>query len=240
MSDITQTNTHAPSRVRGLVVIGAITSALVGAGVFLALGASSTPEDKALDVVRRLESALDRGDFDGAHALVDYRFRLAEALGELWETGDSTAQTELERLTREMLVESTEKRWPSCCHGRQMQHSIMSSAYDVIWVESKPVGPDAPAFLWRYRLNRRQQAWRITQRDYLMDRVPTDTARFWPMARKAVAMKLGRDPNLSEFQANLLSVMPTLRVRTFFVPELPPKTQSPKRSDDPGLEHAAP
>ena len=60
------------------------------------------------------------------------------------------------------------------------------------------------------------------------------------MARKAVAMKLGREPNLMEFQANLLSVVSQLRVRTFPVPELPTETPSPSKSDAPALEGVEP
>lgn len=240
MSDQKNTANQKRSRLRAGIVIAVVFSALIGAGVFLALAAVAKPDDKALDIVEEIELRLDRGDFEGAHTYVDYRSRLAEELGELWEEGDAAAKDGLERLTRDMLIATTEKVWPSCCHGRQMQRTIVSSSEDTIWVESRPIGPDAPDFIWRYRLNRRQDAWRITQRDYVKDRVPNDTARYWPMARKAVAIKLGREPTLAEFQANLLSVGSMLRVRTFQVPDLPAKTPSPKKSDAPTPEVVAP
>ncbi len=213
------TPTHPPKR-RWPLLAGAALVVAAGAVVLAAvLSPRGGDEPGPVAVVAAFEVALDRGDHAAAHALVDYRFRLAEVLGSFFEGAPETDRAELERLTQGMLIDTTEKMRPLCCRGRAMRRVVSEAGQDDTWVSSSP--DDGGAFTWRYRLIRKEGAWRITQREYLKGRTPSNTTRFWDLARKAVARELGRDPTLSEFNTNLPSVMPTLRVRTLTVPELP-------------------
>lgn len=198
-----------PWLLGAIVVIGGAVGAIL---------ATRAGDDDAIETVAAFEAAIERDDLDAAHSLVDYRFRLDEVLQNFWMAGTEEDRVELVRLTQGMLADTTKNQWPDCCRGRSMARHVQSDDGAVVWVETRPSGDGAPDFVWRYRLHRRDGAWRITQREYIRDRVPTDSTRFWPMARKAVALRLGRPPTLTEFRANLLSVMPELRVRTYRVP----------------------
>lgn len=210
------------------VALAALAAGLIASGVFRAREEVPGP----IDVVEAFEAALERGDHAAAHALVDYRFRLGEVLGTFFTEAPEPDRAELERLTQGMLIDTTEKMWPLCCRGHAMRRVVMEAGQDGTWVNSTPDG--AAKFTWKYRLIRRQEAWRITQREYLKGQTPSNTTRFWDLALKAVTRRLGRAPTLSEFNTNLPSVMPTLRVRTLTVPaRLPPPTAAPPAPAEP-------
>ncbi len=182
------------------------------------------PESRGPEAtVASLEAALEAGEDARAHALVDYRHRLSETLGPLFDGGPEADRAELERLTRAMLVETSRKQWPTYCAGRAMERRLMGEADrrpaptdEVAWVVSRPA--DGSNFRWEYRLHRKEGAWRITQREFTQDGILSDSTRFWPMAQKAVALRLGRSPTLGELAGNLESVKGSLRVRTIRVP----------------------
>jgi hypothetical protein len=211
---MTESSTPA-KKPRSVLFVGlAACVVAAGVGVWVLTARGDDPEA----VVVSFENAVEHDDLDAAHALVDYRYRLEEVLGDFWRSGTDADRDALVRLTQGMLTDTTGKHWPDCCRGRAMARRLMSAEADVAWVESRPEGEGALDFKWRYRLNRRDGAWRITQREYTRERAPSDSTRFWSMALKAVRQRLGKEPTLNEFQANLLAVMPELRVRTYVVP----------------------
>ena len=193
--------------------------------------------------VAALETALAAGEDDRGHALVDYRHRLSETLGPLFDAGTETDRAALEALTRAMMVETSRRQWPGCCEGREMERKLMDAADrrpaptdEVAWVVSRPSG--ASEFRWEYRLHRKEGAWRITQREFTRDGILSDSTRFWPMARKAVARRLGREPTLAELVANLEAVKGELKVRTIRVPpreELERRLKAQQRTSPEGM-----
>ena len=213
-----------------------------GVGVWLAL----RPAASALGpvaVVAAFEEALEAEDYARAHALVDYRARLSEALGALYAAGSEADRAALVQRTEAMLVDTSRKQWPGCCAGKTMTREpsagprtqVARADDEVAWVASRPASASGEAgFRWEYRLHRKEGAWRIMQREFTRDGILSDSTRFWSMARKAVANRLGREPTLGELAANLEAVRDDLRVRTFKVPprsvlegKPPPAAKSP-------------
>lgn len=209
----------SPRRSGRLIALSLGSVALVGLGAWLTFGGREEIPAPLRQIIA-FEGAVASGDYGVAHGMVDYALRLDEVLEDFWRSGQEADRAALVALSQGMLEETSVRLWPECCAGREMVRSLKrTSEEDVVWVESRPVGGGAADFAWLYRLHRRDEGWRITQREYLKDQTPSDSTRFWPMARKAVAKRLGRDPTLTEFQANLRSVMPHLTMRAYRVPD---------------------
>lgn len=234
------------SVIEPAVRVSAGGSASAGAAVVLVLclgacaprGPEPVPEAARL-VVDEVEQALARRDFARARQHVDFRFRLAESLGELWRDGREEARADMVERLAEMF-DTTSERELARYAGKRMTRSVMRREGSHLWIESRVTDEtEAPArsFAWQYRLTPRGTSWAITQREYLVDGMPSDSTRFWPMALKQVGMKLGRMPSLSELAANLPSVMGTMRIRRFKVPDHagPPSSQdgAPTRAPPP-------
>lgn len=186
--------------------------------------------DSARLVIDAVEQALARRDFATAHGYVDFRFRLEESLGDLWRGGPEEAREDLVKRLEEMFDETSEAQRDRYV-GMPMLRQVQRRQGRQIWVVSKPATPDgAPSdgqnqersksFAWHYRLTPRGTSWAITQREYLVDGMPSDSTRFWPMARNQIAEKFGRQPTLSELAANLETVKGMMRIRRLKVPEL--------------------
>lgn len=176
------------------------------------------PPDAALTAIDAVERAIAARDWPAAHALVDYRYRLEEVLGDVWRAGSRADQDDLETVTREMFEDTSEAHLERFV-GKPMQRSVTSRAGPHLWVESHPKG-DAKSFVWRYRLTRRGDSWSITQREFKVSGMSSDSTRFWPMAQSRIATQFGRAVDLRELTANLLSVMGTLRARAIRIPAL--------------------
>jgi len=193
-------------------------------------GPEALPES-ASGVIDAVEQALARRDFKTAHGYVDFRYRLAESLADLWRGGPEAAQDDLVARLQEMFDDTSESQRERYA-GQPMTRRVQRREGRQIWVESRAPDPaGAPAsgrqnqkrskgFAWRYRLMPRGTSWAITQREYLVDGLPSDSTRFWPMARNQIAEKFGRQPTLSELAANLPSVIGTMRIRRLKVPAL--------------------
>lgn len=185
--------------------------------------------DSARSVIDAVEQALARRDFATAHGYVDFRYRLEESLGDLWRSGPPEAQDDLVRRLEEMFDETSEAQ-----HARYadqpMVREVERREGRQLWVESRTASDDvagkdkkqarSKSFAWHYRLIPRGTSWAITQREYLVDGMPSDSTRFWPMARNQIAEKFGRQPTLSELAANLETVKGTMRIRRLKVPSL--------------------
>ncbi len=179
-------------------------------------------------VVARLEEAVDRRDYAAAHALVDYRYRLGEVLGEFWSSAPMRSQEDLVAFSKTMF-EDTSERLRDHFAGRAMRHVLRASKGPHLLIESRPAttsNDDKRRFSWSYRLTRMEGRWTITQREFMVAGTPSDSTRFWPMARKQVASRFGREITFEEFVANLPSVMGTMRVRGITIPDLGPKSQA--------------
>jgi hypothetical protein len=170
-------------------------------------------------VLSRLEEAVTRRDYVVAHALVNYRYRLSEVLADLWSAGSDEAQESLVSQSQAMF-EDTSERLREHFAGLALHHVVKRRDGPHLWVDSVPAGAKA-AFAWSYRLTASEETWTITQREYRVSGTPSDSTRFWPMARKQIAARFGRPITLEELAANLPSVMGTMRVRAIRVPELP-------------------
>jgi hypothetical protein len=183
-------------------------------------GPEPVPEG-AREVVRAVEQALEARDYETAKRYVDFRYRLAEMLGTMWQGGPEPARVDLEARLAEMFVETSDNMRERSLEGPHVL-TLLRRDGTHLWVASAVTRNDEPAhtFAWHYRLTPRGTSWAITQREYLIDGMPSDSTRFWPMALKQVALQYGRAPNLSELAANLPSVMGTMRIRRFQVPTL--------------------
>lgn len=175
------------------------------------------PTEAMLAVVDGFEKALTTKDYEGAHARVDYRYRLAETLGDIWEAGDESAREDLVAATQAMMVETSE-RYRAKWVGRPMVRRVIGHERAEVWIQSGPEGDGESGFAWRYRLARRGATWAITRRDFLVDGTPVDSTRFWPIALKQIAAQFGRPPTLRELVANLPSVLGTAQMRRIRVP----------------------
>jgi hypothetical protein len=185
----------------------------------------AVPPPEVLAVVVEVERAMAARDWSGAHRLVDYRYRLEEVLGEVWRAGAAADQEDLVALTKRMF-ENTSESYRDHWIGLPMQRTVMRRTGPHLWVESHPRG-DAKSFVWRYRLTPRGTTWSITQREFMVAGMPSDSTRFWPMAQKQIATQFGRPVDLRELTANLPSVMGTLRARSFRIPDLSNTRSSP-------------
>ena len=186
--------------------------------------------DSARWVIEGVEQALARRDFVAAHGYVDFRFRLEESLDELWRGGPEAAREDLVKRLEEMFDETSEAQRERYV-GKPMMRQVQRRQGRHLWVVSRPATPDgepsdgqnqkrSKSFAWHYRLTPRGTSWAITQREYLVDGMPSDSTRFWPMARNQIAEKFGRQPTLSELAANLSTVTGTMRIGRLKVPEL--------------------
>lgn len=219
----------APRRSHGratdfrLAVYRGLGALLVGLAGCAPRGPAPLPEDveRVLDEV---ETAIVDRAYDSAHSHVDYRFRLDEVLGDLWRSGSDADREDLERLTRGMF-EDTSERHRERMIGKRMVRDLLKRGAREVWVESRPEGDGD--LVWRYRLTRREDTWAITQREVRVSGVPSDSTRFWPMAQKQLAIRFGRPVTLRELTANLPSVMGTLRARAIRIPALHPPGEAP-------------
>lgn len=177
------------------------------------------PRPELVAIVDEVERAIAARDFDRAHAVIDYRFRLEELLGDMWRDGAEADRDDLVHLTQGMFEDTSEKHRERFV-DRPMERSIVRRSGPHVWIESRP--RDESGFAWRYRLTRRGDTWAITVRDYKVSAGLNDSTRFWQMARKHLTSQFGRPLTLREFTANLPSVMGTFKARSFRVPALAP------------------
>jgi len=178
-------------------------------------------------VLDEVEQALARRDFATAHRHVGFRYRLEEVLGELWRDGPEAAREDLVRRLAEMFDATSEKNRERYV-GRARELRVLRRQGEHFWVESRVSAPDAHGkhFAWHYRLTPRGTTWAITQREYLVGGVPSDSTRYWPMAIRRISGLFGRTPTLSELAANLESVEGTMRIHRIQLPgsgSIPPR-----------------
>lgn len=192
-------------------------------------GPAALPDSARL-VIDAVEQALAGRDFATAHGYVDFRYRLEESLGDLWRGGPEAARGDLVLRLEEMFDQTSDAQRERYA-GKPMVREVQRRQGRHLWVESRPAASDGDAtgeknqkrgtgFAWHYRLTPRGTSWAITQREYQVDGMPSDSTRFWPMARNQIAEKYGRQPTLSELAANLPTVMGTMRIRRLKVPAL--------------------
>ncbi|MFO0744067.1 MAG: hypothetical protein U1F43_00135 [Myxococcota bacterium] len=207
-------------RTLQLIDLLAVTLCTTAAGC-VARGPYDPSDGKAVGVVREVEAAIARGDLAGAHAAVDYRARLDEVLGDLWRSGSPEDQADMVAFSQVMFEETTRRYWGECCARALMAARVSRLDGDSVWVESSPAD-STTGFVWMYRLSRRGDTWRITQREYRDGRaLRSDSTRFWPMAIRKIASQYGRMPTLRELTANLPTAMKTIRAKVYTVGELP-------------------
>lgn len=177
------------------------------------------PRPELVAIVDQVERAIAAREFDRAHALVDYRFRLEELLGDMWRVATDADRDDLVRLTQGMFEDTSENHNERFV-DRPMERTVVRRSGPHVWVESRPRGESG--FAWRYRLTRRGDTWAITVRDFKVSAGLNDSTRFWHMALKHLTSQFGRPLTLREFTANLPSVMGTFKARSFRVPALAP------------------
>ncbi|MCC6621026.1 MAG: hypothetical protein IT385_07210 [Deltaproteobacteria bacterium] len=217
-----------PARRPGLRPAWTLTtpSRALAALAICALGAcvERAPDDpsngQAVRLVREVERGLSRGDHGPALAAVDFEYRLAEVLPDLWPSGTAEERADLVALGSAMFEDTTARYWDMCCAGRDLVPRVARRQGEHVWVRSDAVG-GPNGFRWLYRLTKRGDGWRITQREFQDDHVlRSDSTRFWPMALKKITSRFGRPPTLRELIANLPGVMGTIKARVIKVPDL--------------------
>lgn len=214
------------SRQRGwlLAVFGALVFAAC-APASHAVGADPAPSP--VSVVEAIHAAWLAGDAPAMHAHVDYRYRLAESLGPLWEQAPEVDRARAVALMRGMFERTLRRNWDAYVAGRPLLYSERRAGADVAWVTARSgedpghrasEGARKPSFQWQYRLHRRDGVWRVTQREYSVGGVGSETGRFYPLVVRRVAGLYGRLPTLAEVNANLPSLTGTMRKRVFKIP----------------------
>lgn len=205
--------------------------ALVVAGALLAVGLALGGPD-AEDTVEELHRAVANGDITSASALVDYRYRLREVLGDVFDGAPEADKSAAVELAEQMFANTTETLWKTHYAGRPTTLRIVKREGAHVWVEALASGDGRPSFTWTYRVTQLEAGWRITQREYLSGPLRSDTTAFYPMAVRHLAKQLGRTPTLAELNANLPSLQGRMKARTFRVPELPKQARSPSSSPE--------
>jgi len=182
-----------------------------------------------VEVVEAIHDAWLSGDMAAMHDLVDYRFRLAESLGPLWERAPEADRARAVTLMRGMFERTLRRNWDAYVAGRPLLYGERRAGPDVAWVTARSgeapgadttaaAGDTRPTFQWRYRLHRRDGVWRVTQREFSVGGVGSETGRFYPLVVRRVAGLYGRLPTLAEVNANLPSLVGTMRKRVFKIP----------------------
>lgn len=198
-----------------LVLAVALLSTLLGC----APRGKERPRPELVAIVDEVERAIAAREFDRAHALVDYRFRLEELLGDMWRDGTDADRDDLVQVTQRMFEDTSENHRERFV-DRPMERALVRRSGPHVWVESRPRGESG--FAWRYRLTRRGDTWAITVRDFKVSAGLNDSTQFWHMARKHLTSQFGRALTLREFTANLPSVTGMFKARSFRVPALGP------------------
>ncbi|MCB9733075.1 MAG: hypothetical protein H6745_10735 [Deltaproteobacteria bacterium] len=174
----------------------------------------------AVAVVEELEQAWQRGDRERVHDIVDFRARIEEMLGDVWRGAPPEDQDEAVDLARAMFDTTMERYWTSQYEGRPHQTRISRIDGPHVWVESRASGDGRSDFAWIYRVTSSQGRYRVTQRELKLGPVQSNTSAFYPLALKRIGQEYGRRPTLSELNANLPSLLGTMRERTYVVPDL--------------------
>ncbi len=193
------------------------------------VGTDEAPDP--VEVVEAIHAAWLRGDPEAMHALVDYRYRLAESLGPLWDRAPEVDRARAVVLMRGMFERTLRRNWDAYVAGRPLVYSERRAGAEVAWVTARSGDPPRdppgdgggdrearPAFQWRYRLHRRDGVWRVTQREFSVGGVGSETGRFYPLVVRRVAALYKRLPTLAEVNANLPALTGTMRKRVFKIP----------------------
>ncbi len=209
-------------------------AAAVGVGVWL--WSQPDPADDAIDTVVQLHNAIAEANADAVRSIVDIQFRLEEMLGDVWTTAPEDDKAEAARQAQEMLDNTTRKLWTTHFATRQVTYKTRpGESPGVMWVEAHADGDDRPSFVWIYRLHQRENAetgWRVTQREYKINGMPSNTTRFYPMAIKQIGKRFNRRPTLAELNANLPSLQGKIRARHITIPK-GALNKAPKKSATP-------
>lgn len=195
----------------------------VGASL-LASGACAPRGERPVDVVRALHAAIDADDLERAATRVDFRYRVAEMLGDLFAEAPAADQDAAVALARQMFFDTTRAQWAPSFAGRPTTLAESRREPPHVWIEATASGDDRPEFVWIYRLTPHRGTWRVTQREYRSGPGRSDTTAFYPQAVRHLRVQLGRAPTLAELNANLPSLVGRLRARTIRIPELPSRT----------------
>ncbi|TNF36578.1 MAG: hypothetical protein EP329_05070 [Deltaproteobacteria bacterium] len=171
--------------------------------------------------VEKLHDAIAAGDLASASALVDFRYRLHEMLGAVFDDAPAADQDMAIELAKRMFAQTTETLWKTHYADRPTTTTIVKREGPHVWVEARAEGDGRPSFTWTYRVTSLDAGSRITQREYLSGPLRSDTSAFYPMAVRHLTKELGRTPTLAELNANLPTLQGRIRARSYRVPELP-------------------
>lgn len=215
------------------IVLWAAMMALVSPACVDAAPRGPGPED----VVDAIHAAWLAGDRAGMHGHVDYRARLADQLGEVWAAAPEVDRERAVEMMQGMFVQTLAKYWDEQVAGRTLLTRTRYGGPDAAWVEvatapEPALAGEAPArqeFAWRYRLQRSDGVWKVTQREFQLGFARSDTSRFYPMALRRIGSDYGRTPTLAELNANLPSLMGRMRQRAFRLDATPPDRGSQSR-----------
>lgn len=174
--------------------------------------------------MRALHAAVDAGDLERAAARVDFRYRVAEMLGDLFTDAPDADRDAAVALARQMFIDTTRAQWATSFAGRPATLAESRREPPHVWVEAVAAGDGRPEFVWIYRLTPSRGVWRVTQREYRSGPGRSDTTAFYPQAVRHLRTQLGRAPTLAELNANIPSLIGRLRARTIRIPELPSRS----------------
>jgi len=193
------------------------------------LAAACVPrsDSSTAHVVERFHAAWRAGDLERLHGLVDYRYRLEEVLGDVWAEASEADRELAVRQAREMLEDTTGRYWTTHFEGRTTTTRVTERDGPHVWIEVEATGGEAARFSWIYRLTRDGSQARISQREFTVGSMGSDTSAFYPLVLRRVGAELGRTPTLAELNANLPSLVGRIKKRSYTVPESPSRSEPP-------------
>ena len=168
--------------------------------------------------------------YEGVHAEVDFRFRLQETLGPIWDDAPEIDKARSVALMREMFEKTMTRYWNSHVAGRSLSRTLRWQGPELAWVHVKAPAPPGDLkedgtpsddFEWRYRLHRHAGVWRVTQREFKVSFVSSHTETFFPRVLGYVRSLYDRTPTLADVNANIPALSKRLRSRSFQIPTLP-------------------
>ncbi len=188
--------------------------------------------------VQAIHAAWVSGDLASMHQHVDYRQRLADELGPIWDEAPEADRADAVARMQALFELSTEKYWNDRVAGRAQRLTVRYEAPDIAWVrvEAVPVAGVAaaedagapPRFSWQYRVHAREGRWTVTQRELALGFARSDTSDFFRQVVRRVEAEFGRRPTLAELNANLPSWVGRLNRKVYRVEALPPAKPRPR------------
>lgn len=182
------------------------------------MGPDQEPSMAPEDVVRDVHMAVRAGDMVRAHKHIAYEHRLEEVLGDVWRGGSDEGRRALVTQVKGMFERTSRRLWEEHVGDQALVLSSRGEGPGPLWVEARLKGGGPDSFRWKYRLQRLEPGWRITQREAVIMGVSTDTGEFFRIVMRRLESSLGHAPDLQELVTGLPEWSGRVRKRVLKIP----------------------